>query len=79
MSTRTKDNILEDTECRLYITCNFSFSGKIILKLLSHACQMGLAAMVGCPPPLPDNAVMFITVRHSDHKSGRMMTIVTAR
>ena len=49
MSTRTEDNILEDNECTLYKTCNFS-SGQ--------ACQMGLAAMIG--RPLSDNAVMFI-------------------
>ena len=40
---------------------------------------MGLAAMVGCPPSQTMPLCLFTALRHSDHKSGRVMAIVTER
>ena len=43
---------------------------------------MGLAAIVGCPPPPPSKTRplwFFAALRHGDHKSGRVMAIVTAQ
>ena len=43
---------------------------------------MGLAAMVGCPPSQTEplsGLCLFTALRHSDHKSGRVIAIVTER
>ena len=77
MSPRSKDNILEDT---LYINCNFYFSGQIILNLIIEpGMSYGISRNDRLPPSQTMPLCLFTALRHSDHKSGSVMAIVTER